>query len=107
MSGAFHFEPNKSVPLSAREKRILAGIENDLRRTDHRFAERMADDGWTPMWFRAGGVPPVVALSVALVLLGLLSVLMPASAWVVVALLMASVGVPWLVWRATQRGGAG
>jgi hypothetical protein len=46
-------------------------------------------------------------LSATVMVLAALSVLVPATEWVAVAVLTTLIGVPWLVWRATRHPGTG
>jgi hypothetical protein len=104
-SAFHHFDPDRSRPLSAREKRILAGIENDLDRADHRLAKRLADEPDTPMRANPPGAPPVVVLSVTLVLLAALSMLMPATEWVATADHACRDSLPGMAGHTTRRHG--
>jgi hypothetical protein len=106
MTAAFHSNPDSSDPLSAREQRILASIENDLAGTDPGLAKAMADDGWTRIWSSPLGHLTPRGVLTGTVLLLAPGALMPASWWAVVGLLVVFVGLPWLVLGVTRRGGA-
>jgi hypothetical protein len=99
MDESFQPRSEGSAPLSERERRILAGIEADLCRADHRLSERVTRTPGGSVWSGPAG-SPVVVLSAAVLLVAALGVLLPAAAWAATVLFTALVGVPWMIWRA-------
>jgi hypothetical protein len=107
MTAAFHLGPDKPDPLSVRERRILADIENDLRATDPEFCERMAGDGWVCVQL---SLPTSLKLGAALLmvlLIGLVVALAPGAWWLGPVLMILLVVVPCVLLRAVGRGGWG
>jgi hypothetical protein len=103
MTAAFHSEPDTPDPLSRREQRILASIEDELRSADPRFASTMDDHDWTQISLAPAHCRrPCVALSAVLLLL-VAGAMMPASWWATVGLLTFLLTVPWLLFGTTRR----
>lgn len=103
MPAAFHSEPNTPDPLSPREQRILAGIEEDLRSSDPLLAGSMEDQEWTRLPFAPARYlksPVALAAVPALLIAG---ALIPASWWSVVILLAFLLTLPWLLFGTTRR----
>jgi hypothetical protein len=89
--------------LSPWERKVLAGIEDDLTANDPRLADALCRLGsgrvrlWWPISAKAGGL-----LVVVLSLLAVVGALLPAW-WVVLVVAVALVVVPWLVLAAMKE----
>ena len=91
-------EPDGRDGLSPRERRVLAGIEADLGASDPRLVQKidrhgsLSTRGWWPLSVRCTGL-----LLLALCVLVVASVLVPASGWLILGLITAAVVVPWIL----------
>jgi hypothetical protein len=89
--------------LSPGERKVLAGIEDDLTVNDPRLADELCRLGsgrvrlWWPLSARSSGL-----LVVALPLLAVVGALLPAW-WVVLGAAVALVVVPWLLLAAMEE----
>jgi hypothetical protein len=94
--------------LSPWERRVLAGIEDDLATSDPRLAQMigrrgsLTTPGWWPLSVRCTGL-----LLVALLVLVVASVLVPASGWLILGLITTVVVVPWIVLCMSDQRGSG
>ncbi|WP_219419645.1 DUF3040 domain-containing protein [Pseudonocardia nigra] len=100
--------PDEPAELSSWERRILAGIEEDLTSDDPRFVQAMrrhrtrrAPDWW-PVSLRC-----TVLLVAGLVVLVVAATLVPASWWGLLGLITTVVLVPWILFCATEKRGSG
>jgi hypothetical protein len=93
--------------LSARERRVLSGIENHLSADDPRLARLLAERRsaasahrvrWWPMSLRC-----TVLLLVVLALLAVAAAVVPPSWWVLLGVITTVVVVPWLLFCVTEN----
>ena len=101
-------EPDGRDALSPWERRVLAGIEDDLATSDPGLAQKIGHCGslrapaWWPLSARCA-----VLLPVALLVLVVASVLVPASGWLVLGLITLVVVVPWILLCIFDQRGSG
>jgi hypothetical protein len=107
MSTSSNFGPDDHNTLSPWERRVLAGIEDDLAASDPSLAQEMGgrrhratSSRWWPL-----SAPSTAILFVGLLVLVLVGALLPASAWAVLGVVTTLLVVPWLLLAATEKGG--
>jgi hypothetical protein len=105
MSATSASGPDKPVPLSPRERQMLAAIEDELVSSDPEFLLRMTANppgrtrGWTADSYYAAAA--VVALILSLI------VILPPSWRAALLVVLTLVVMPWLLLRAIERNARG
>jgi hypothetical protein len=97
-------DPDDQTALTSRERRVLAGIEQDLAESDPRLAKEMSNQGHRPApGFWPLSVPSTGLLFLVLLVLVLVGAFVPASWWAVLGVVTTLVVVPWLLLAATEK----
>lgn len=97
MPASYASGPDDTPPLSPREKRILAEIEDDLRNSDPEFTMRVAATATRLGRPRAADGYGTAAASILLLLV--LSAVLPPSGRAVLWLVLTLGVLPWLLLR--------
>ena len=96
--------PDEPGELSAREKKILEGIEDDMVTADPRLARQMTRAAWPEAgtrWWLA--VRHGAFLIAALIILVIAAAVLPPTWWGVLGLLTTLLLVPWILLFPTNR----
>ena len=96
--------PDEPGELSAREKKILEGIEDDMLTADPTLAHQMTRAAWPKPGARWRAAARHGALLIAaLVILIIASAILPPTWWGVLGLLTIVLLVPWILLFPTNR----
>ena len=96
--------PDEPGELSAREKKILEGIEDDMLTADPTLAHQMTRAAWPKPGARWRAAARHGALLIAaLIILIIASAILPPTWWGVLGLLTIVLLVPWILLFPTNR----
>ena len=96
--------PDEPGELSAREKKILEGIEDDIVTADPRLARQMTRAAWPKAGTRWRlAVRHGALLIAALIILVIAAAVLPPTWWGVLGLLTTLLLVPWILLFPTNR----